>query len=48
MSEIYFQSEKISNCDKDNQMPNILCKIAEFKIQCWLEADKIMKDHKFF
>lgn len=33
MINIYFQSEKISNCDKDNQMLNILSKIAEFKIQ---------------
>lgn len=32
---------------KEEQMPNILAKIAEFKISCWFDADMIMKEHKF-
>ena len=45
ISEIYLQSEMLFQ--NENEMPNILSKIGEFKIKCWLDADKLMNDHKF-
>lgn len=46
LGEIYLHSQKITQ-NSEEQMPNILAKIAEFKIQCWYEADITMKEHKF-
>ena len=46
LGEIYMQSEK-SDENESEKMPNILARIAEFKIRCWHEADLVMQDHKF-
>ena len=47
LSEIYSTSAEIIESKQDIQFPNILARIAEFKINCWLNADQIMNDHKF-
>lgn len=46
LGEIYLHSHQITQ-NSEEQMPNILAKIAEFKIQCWYDADMTMREHKF-
>lgn len=46
LGEIYLHSHQFMQ-KTDEQMPNILAKIAEFKVKCWFDADITMKDHKF-
>ena len=47
LTEIYFQSEEIIAKGEESEMPNILNKMATFKMSCWLDADRCMNDHKF-
>lgn len=47
LSEIYTNSVKMIESKQDIEFPNILGRIAEFKINCWLNADNVMNDHKF-